>query len=125
MVWVPGCRGPAAVLPPPHYQPDSQLQAASGDGVECSSEGLGGLSTEASNSSGGAASGRVCSMCGARHQLHLVVWPSSRHVGVACPCATAHMNVRRSTGGRAATRRRGPEERGRVEGREAERLVGG
>ena len=42
---------------------------------------------------------------GARHRLHPVEWPSSRRVGAACPCATAHKSVRRRTGGRAATRR--------------------
>ena len=55
---------PAAVLPPPHYQPASQLQAASEDGGEGSFEGPGGLWAEASSSSGRAASERMCSMCG-------------------------------------------------------------
>ena len=55
---------PAALLPPPHYQAASQLQAVSEDGGEGSSEGPGGLSAEASSISGRAASGRVCSMCG-------------------------------------------------------------
>ena len=55
---------PAAVLPPPHYQPASQLQAASGNGGESSSEGPGGLSVGASSISGGAVSQHVCLMCG-------------------------------------------------------------
>ena len=57
--------GPAAVLPTPHYHlAASQLQAASVDGAEGSSEASGGLSAEASSISGRALSGRVCSMCG-------------------------------------------------------------
>ena len=54
---------PAAVLPPPHQQAASHLQAASEDGGVGSS-GTGALSAEASSSSGRAASGCVCSMCG-------------------------------------------------------------
>ena len=56
--------GPAASLPPPHYQSASQLLAASKDGGEGSSEAPGGLSAEASSISGRALSGHVCSMCG-------------------------------------------------------------
>ena len=55
---------PAVVLPPPHYQSDSQLQAASEGGVEDSSEGPAGLSAEASSSGRRAASGNLCSLCG-------------------------------------------------------------
>ena len=55
---------PAVVLPPPHCQSTSRLQAASEGGGEGSYEGPGGLSAEAGIISSRAASGRVCSMCG-------------------------------------------------------------
>ena len=46
-----------------------------------------------------------CAVACQQQHPHLVVWPSSRRVGAACLCATALKSVRRSTGGRAATRR--------------------
>ena len=56
----------AAVLPPPRYQPASQLQAASKDGGEGSSESPGVPPAEASSIiSGRATPEHVCSMCGA------------------------------------------------------------
>ena len=96
---------PAVVLPPPHYQPASQLQAASEGGGEAPPRVLVGCRLRPATSAARLRPG-VCAPCaGARHQLHLVVWPSSRPVGTACPCVTAHKSVKISTGGRVATRR--------------------
>ena len=74
--------------------------------VKAPTRGLVGCRLRPASSAAGLLPG-VCAPCaGARHQLHLVVCPSSRRVAAVCPRATAHKSARRSIGRRAATRRR-------------------
>ena len=116
---------PAVVLPPPHYQPASQLEAASEDGGEGPSERPGGLSAEASSISGRAASERVCSMCGGP--------PSASHGGLAklkacgrCRstryCSQECQRMHWGEGGHKAACPQLREERERREGVKTERL---
>ena len=116
---------PAAVLPPPHFQSASQLQVASEDGGDGSTEGIGGLSAEASSISGRAASERVCSMCGGP--------PSASHGGLAklkacgrCRstryCSQECQRMHWGEGGHKAACPQLREERERREGVKTERL---